>query len=73
MAKRKNITRAEIEFYSGILAALAVVVLFDYETLFREIVRTVDEEKLVRIARANDDMETSGLSKYGYGLERANG
>lgn len=66
-----SMSKRDLEnFYSGMLAALAVVALFDQETLFRNIVETADEKELVRVARANGDMRWSGLSRYGYGKRK---
>lgn len=59
--------KTETAFYHGVIAALAVVRLFDAQVLFDNIVETVDEEKLVAVARKNGDMRWSGLSQYGYG------
>ena len=56
-------------FYSGILAALAVVACYDEETLFREIVKTVHEDKLIKVARKDGAMRWSGLYRYRYGRE----
>lgn len=58
------------DFYHGIIAALAVVALHDQQVVFDEIVRTVDEAKLISVARRNGDMRWSGLSQYGYGRKR---
>ena len=65
-------TSASDDFYFGIIAALAVVALYDQETLFREIVGTVDEAELIRFARKRGEMRWSGLSKYHYGRKPAN-
>jgi uncharacterized protein (DUF2384 family) len=54
-------------FYAGVIAALAVVAEHDEETLFDEIIASVDEIALVRAARKAGAMRWSGLSKYGYG------
>lgn len=54
-------------FYAGVLSALAVVVIHDEETIFREIVDAIGEEELIRIARRDRAMRWSGLSYYGYG------
>jgi hypothetical protein len=53
-------------FYAGILAALSVVSKHDQETIFREIVKTVDVESLITAAKEADALEWSGLRKYGY-------
>ncbi|MBC8485727.1 MAG: hypothetical protein H8D45_06770 [Bacteroidetes bacterium] len=54
-------------FYAGVLSALAVVVIFDEQTIFDEIVKEVGEDELVKTARKDGAMRWSGLSKYGYG------
>jgi hypothetical protein len=53
-------------FYAGILAALSVVSNHDQETIFREIVKTVDVDNLIATAKEDDALEWSGLRKYGY-------
>ncbi len=54
-------------FYHGILAALAVVVVHDEETIYREIVNSVDKKKLLAVAKADEGTaEWSGLIKYRY-------
>jgi hypothetical protein len=53
-------------FYAGILAALSVVSKHDQETIFREIVKTVDVDNLIAAAKEDDALEWSGLRKYGY-------
>lgn len=58
------------DFYAGIISALAVIALHDQETIFREIVDLCDEGELIAHARKNDEMEFSGLSKYGYGRRK---
>ncbi len=55
------------DFHFGVLAALAVVKMFDHETCYREIVNTVDEKKLIAVAESDEGTaEWSGLVKYGY-------
>jgi len=54
-------------FYAGVLSALAVVVIYDEETIFREIVDAIGEKELIRIARRDGSMRWSGLAYYGYG------
>lgn len=63
--------RDDERFYQGMIAALAVVALYDAETLFREIVNTADEAELVRVARKHGNMRWSGLMRYGYGKRKA--
>lgn len=67
---KNKISKHDQNFYGGIIAALAVVYLHDAETIFHEIVGTVDVQALVAWAMENEDMEWSGLQTYGYG-ERA--
>ena len=64
-------TRRDMDFYCGMLSALAIVALYDQETLFREIVNTDDEALLIAVARRTGNMRWSGLSKYGYGRDKA--
>ena len=52
------------EFYLGIISALAVVNIYNLDTLFDEIVGTTDLENLVKVARKNGHMRWSGLSEY---------
>lgn len=60
-------TKDERNFYHGMLAALAVIAHADSETLYREIVNTADEAKLVQAALEDEGTaEWSGLVKYGY-------
>lgn len=58
--------KSEQHFYSGVLAALAIVALHDQHTIFCEIVEMCDEDDLIAFAVADDQMETSGLAQYGY-------
>ena len=66
MGKNK-IKKMNHEFFSGILCALAIVSLADYETLYDEIVSSAGAENLVKTARKKGLMRWSGLTKYGYG------
>jgi hypothetical protein len=65
--KRRRLTARDKSFYLGIIAALGVVKLFDNGVLFDEIVATCNVSELVTVAKENEDMEWSGLAKYGYG------
>lgn len=69
MEQKKSKSALSDTFYAGILGALAVVAVHDEETIFREIVGTVDEAELIRIARRDRAMRWSGLARYGYGRE----
>jgi hypothetical protein len=66
MAGKKKLTPEKIAFYRGIIAALAVVHITDNPVLYHEIIDTVDESELIRVAVANEDMEWSGLAANGY-------
>lgn len=61
----------DVSFYRGILAALAVVYAADQETLYAEIVASVDKKKLIASASC-EDLEWSGLIAYGYACKRKN-
>lgn len=62
----KQQERDDIMFNLGILAALAVVALHDAQTIFDEIVDSADAAQLVAVARDDEQLEISGLAKYGY-------
>jgi hypothetical protein len=66
MAGKKKLTPEKMAFYRGIIAALGVVHITDNPVLYHEIVDTVDESELIRVAVANEDMEWSGLAANGY-------
>lgn len=51
-------------FYRGVLAALAHIHQAGEDTLHREIVQAVGERELVRVARAENDMDFSGMTAY---------
>ena len=57
----------EEDFYAGIIYALCVIKSHDAETIFHEVVDSVDTQELIRHARKYGQMRWSGLSKYGYG------
>jgi len=61
-----KLSRKDKAFYSGLITALALVALYDEETLYREIVNTCDEKELIQAAREEEELEYSGLIKYGY-------
>lgn len=62
----KRITKAEREYYRGMIAALGVVRLHDASTIYSDIVNTIDADKLIRVAQEEDCAVWSGLVKYGY-------
>jgi hypothetical protein len=51
------------DFYHGVIAALAVVELYQQDVLFDEIVASVNAADLLKVARRNGDMRWSGLSR----------
>ena len=55
------------DFYRGIAAALTIIAQADEETLFDEIVRSVDAHRLIAITRKDGVMRLSGFTRYGYG------
>jgi hypothetical protein len=55
------------DFYRGILVCLEIITVHDDEVIFDEIVTSVGQENLVRVARRDGEMRRSGLTKYGYG------
>lgn len=65
--------RANDSFYSGILAALAVIKDHDQETLYREVLNMLSEaevKELIDFAWRNSDLEWSGLVQYGYAVRK---
>jgi len=54
-------------FYAGIICALAFIKSHGEETVFHDVVNSVDAKKLVEHAKKHGQMRWSGLSKYGYG------
>jgi len=48
-------TSGDADFHAGVMAALAIVYQFDAETIAEEIVRACSHEKLVSVARREDD------------------
>jgi len=57
------------DFYRGVAVALTIIAQADEETLFDEIVRSVDSAELLRVARKDGLMRLSGFTRYGYGRE----
>ena len=51
-------------FYSGVLAALAVVTAHDEETLHHEIVQSVGADRLIATCEDEQDFEWAGFAKY---------
>jgi len=64
--KNKTLSRQTQAFYAGIITALAVVALHDEQTLYEEIIDTLDKDELIEFARMNEELEFSGLVQYGY-------
>ena len=56
----------EHNFSHGVLAALALVASHDQETIYHEIVNTVDEDQLIKTAQQEQCTDWAGLTKYGY-------
>lgn len=64
---KRRLTAKEEAFYLGIICALiAVKALHDAEDAAKEIIRMVDLEELVTVAKKNDDLESTGLIEFGY-------
>jgi len=63
---KKELSQSTIDFYQGMMAALAVVYLHDDETVYHEIIATADENDLIAVAIESEDAEWCGLIKYGY-------
>ncbi len=61
-----KLSKEDAAFYGGIISALAVCKLHDQEVIFHEIVQLCDLEGLLTHAEAEDELEFSGLEKYGY-------
>jgi len=57
-------------WYRGFIAALAPLAPFEEDTIYDEVVNTVDEAELIQQARKDGAMRWSGLSRY---VRRANG
>ena len=52
------------DFFRGVITSLAVLKGFGMDTIYEEIIKTVGEDELVRIARSDGAMRWSGLSGY---------
>ena len=52
------------EFYLGAICALAAMATFGEDTIYDEIVKTFDEDELIRVARKTGNMRWSGLDQY---------
>lgn len=61
-----EITDLDEAFYGGIITALAVVALHDEQTIYEEIIGTLNKDELIHFARKNHELEFSGLVQYGY-------
>ena len=53
-------------FYSGILTALNLLDLHGEDTIYDELVKLCDVRELVAVAKAEEELEWSGLVKHGY-------
>ena len=51
-------------FYTGIVTALAVVELHNADTIYDEIVALCDIRELMAHAKANDELQWSGLVRW---------
>ena len=61
-----KISRERRAFHRGMLAALSVVKDHDLRVVFDEIVTSTDAAELIAVAREDEQMEMSGLARYGY-------
>lgn len=57
---------SDYDFYRGVLVCLQYLSANEYEVAYHEIVKTVGVDGLVNVARAEIELELSGLRKYGY-------
>ena len=55
------------DFYRGVATALTIIAQADAETLFDEIVRSVDAGRLIAVTRKDGLMRLTGFTRYGYG------
>ena len=62
--KGNTMLRDGVMFYEGMIASLAVVYARGIDTLFDEIVNTVNKDYLIACARTSGSMRLSGLSDY---------
>ena len=56
--------REKREWYRGFIAALAPLAQFEEDTIYDEVVCTVNEEELIQQARKDGAMKWSGLTEY---------
>lgn len=63
---KKRLTKEDKAFYGGIITALAIVALHDQQTIYEEIIDTLDKDELTQHATENEELEFSGLVQYGY-------
>jgi hypothetical protein len=66
MTKPKPVNINDYNFYCGIITALAMLAGHDAETYYVELVEMCDLDELIDVAKRNDEIEFSGLKKYGY-------
>ena len=52
------------DFYLGVIAALAAMEPHEQDTIYDEIVNTMDVSELLKTARKHGHMRWSGLSRY---------
>ena len=57
-------TKTDEEFYLGIIVALAAMEPHQQDTIYDEVVNTVDLEELLLVARKHGHMRWSGLSRH---------
>ncbi len=66
MARRRRLTKTQKSFYGGVITALGLLAGHDAETIYDELVETVDLAELIYAAAQNNDLEYSGLLDYDY-------
>jgi hypothetical protein len=62
-----RLTKSDEDFYGGVCCALAIVHIHGYDSFVDEIVATLEEDKLIAVARKHESMDWAGLTAY---LER---
>ena len=53
-------------FYSGIITALNLIDLHGRDTIYDELVALCNVEELIAVAKAEGELDWSGLVKHGY-------